>query len=64
MLEERKSEPQAYDIVIACVGFVFILSFYHFYLWKFIISYLGKGAAGENAGLPSSCVLTIFIVIS
>ena len=60
VLGEAKSEPQAYYIDIVGVCFVFILSFYRFCLWKFIVPYLGRDTAGENAGLPSSSILTIY----
>ena len=42
VLGEAKSEPQAYYTVIVGVFLVFTLSFYHLYLWKFIIPYLGS----------------------
>ena len=61
VLGEAKSEPQAYYIVIVGVCFVFILSLYRFYLWKFIIPYRDKSAAGENPGLPGSHILTELI---
>ena len=53
-----KSEPQAGYIAIVGAGFVFIWSFCRFHLWKFTIPYLSRGAAGENAGLPGSYILT------
>ena len=43
VLDEAKFEPQAYYMRV----FVLFLSFYHFYLWKFIISYLGRDVAGR-----------------
>ena len=64
VLEAAKSEPQAYYIVIVGVCFVFILSFYCFYLWKLIIPYLGTVAAGDNAGLPGSCILIKYLLSS
>ena len=42
---------------------IFIL-FYGFYLKKIIIPYLGRGAAGENAGLLGSCILTKHLLSS
>ena len=64
VLGEAKSEPQAFYIVIVGVCLVFILSFYRFYLWKFIMPYQGRGAADENAGLPGSCILTKYLLTS
>ena len=58
VLGEAKSEPQVYYIVIIGVCFVLVLSFHRFYLWKFVISYLSRGAAGEKDLQPGSCILT------
>ena len=60
VLGEAQSQPQAYYIVRVGVCFVIILYFYRFYLWKVIIPYLGRSAAGKNAGLPGSYFLTIY----
>ena len=62
VLGKAKSEPQAYYVVIVGICFVFILSFYRFYLWKFIVPYLGRSAESENAGLPGFRILTKYLL--
>ena len=64
VLGEAKSEPPACYIVIIGVCFVFILSFYRFSLSEFIVPYLARDAAGKNDGLPSSSILTKYLLCS
>ena len=40
-----------------CLFCFYFVCFYRYYLWKFIIPYLGTDAASENAGLLGSCFL-------
>ena len=47
-----------------CLFCFYLVSFYCLHLSKFMIPYLGAAAAGENAGLPGSCILTKYLLSS